>query len=64
MTEHQIFKLLTEDTQFEYNLDYPCLQKDTLNCISKKLTNIIYESLKQKSFSSNQKRGNVLVSLI
>nr|CAH7723391.1 unnamed protein product [Callosobruchus chinensis] len=59
MTEFQIFKTILKnsvDTKF----DFPKLEKDSVEVIADTFSNIIYETLKQKSSASSAKRGNVL----
>ncbi|XP_023016696.2 uncharacterized protein isoform X1 [Leptinotarsa decemlineata] len=60
MTEMQIFKILLKEGGNNKTFDYPKQQKDSADIIAKNLTNIIYDSLKQKSSASNIKRRNVL----
>lgn len=62
MTEEKVFNLLLnihtnnklDFSQFRY-------QAEMIDVISKNATDIIYESLKQKSSTSTIKRGNLLV---
>ncbi|CAH1980054.1 unnamed protein product [Acanthoscelides obtectus] len=59
MTEFQIFKtILKNDSNTQF--DFPKLQKESVDVIAETFSNIIYESLKQKSSASATKRGNVL----
>ncbi|VEN62034.1 unnamed protein product [Callosobruchus maculatus] len=59
MTEFQIFKTILKNGT-EKQFDYPKLQKDSVEAIADTFSNIIYETLKQKSSASSAKRGNVL----
>ncbi|KAJ8958412.1 hypothetical protein NQ318_002194 [Aromia moschata] len=61
MTEHRIFEILLKDFKIEdYEFDYPRLQKTPARFIAQKFTDIIYDTLKQKSSVSNIKRGNTV----
>lgn len=62
MTESRIFEILLENNRNEhYNYDYPKLQAEAADIAAEKFTDIMYETLKQKSTASHLKRGNVLV---
>lgn len=57
VSQNYIFNLLAGD---EY--EYPLLQKEAVEKISKNITDIVYTTLKQKSTASSVKRCNLLVS--
>ncbi|XP_018560941.1 uncharacterized protein LOC108903300 [Anoplophora glabripennis] len=61
MTEGRIFEILLENNKNEdYTYDYPKLQTEATNIAAEKFTEIIYETLKQKSTASQLKRANIL----
>ncbi|KAJ8972448.1 hypothetical protein NQ314_000181 [Rhamnusium bicolor] len=61
MTETRIFEILLRNHKNEdYNFDYPKLQEEAVNIASKTFTDIIYNTLKQKSLASSIKRGKCL----
>ncbi|KAG5899579.1 hypothetical protein JTB14_022909 [Gonioctena quinquepunctata] len=61
MTENQIIQILLKEGRNSTNyFDYPKVQKEAVNIIAKNITDIIYESLKLKSSSSNSKRRDIL----
>lgn len=65
MTEEKIFKILLNiNNASDRTFSDPKLQTEAINIVAKNVTDIIYESLKQKSSTSSTKRGNILVILI
>lgn len=63
MTENRIFEIILENNgNADYNYDFPKLQAESANAAAEKFTEIIYETLKQKSTASHLKRGNILVT--
>lgn len=56
VSQNYIFNLLAAD---EY--EYPLLQKEAVEKITKNITDIVYTTLKQKSSASSVKRCNLLV---
>lgn len=62
MTEDRVFRILLGLENKD--CDHPTLQIETVNELSKSLSNIIYESFKNKSSSSHSKRNGVLVKQI
>lgn len=63
MTEENILSHLLKINNNCDQIFSPKLQPNAVNQIAKNVTDIIYESLSQKSSASSQKRGNLLVSL-
>lgn len=61
MTEDKIFRILLEPLENSEVVDYPALQVETANEFSKTLSNILYESFKNKTSSSHSKRISILV---
>nr|CAI5825722.1 unnamed protein product [Callosobruchus analis] len=59
MTEFQIFKTILKNVT-DKQFDFPKLQKESVDVVADTFSNIIYETLKQKSSASSAKRGNVL----
>lgn len=65
MTEGEIFKLLLRASSTDNNdklLGISC-QPENIKSFAKNVTDLIYESLQQKSSSSSIKRGSLLVKL-
>ncbi|KAJ8916618.1 hypothetical protein NQ315_000263 [Exocentrus adspersus] len=59
--ENQIFETLLKSSKTrDYNYDFPKLQPEAVDVAAEKFTEIIYETVKQKSTASHTKRSNIL----
>lgn len=65
MTEGEIFKILlktnTSNNNEKLNINF---RTENVNDFAKNVTDLIYESLQQRSSSSNIKRGSLLVKFL